>query len=355
METQVEARWAGCSAVSWATADGKHLFGRNFDFNRLARGSAVTALPRGTAYQTCSGRPETAATGHYAAIGVGLLAGPALPVLYDGVNEQGLMGAQLYYREFARFPREARPGARPVQPSMLVCHLLLQCASLDQAEAMLRQELSLVGEPMFGTVPPLHFAFSDRSGEMMIVEPDADGLRIYRATAGVMTNSPPYPWHRLNLLNYAGVRDLDYDALEFGGERLEQCFSGSGAQGLPGDWSAPSRFVRLAFLRKYAVPGRDEGQGVARLFRLMGSAAFPLGAVRVSQPGEATALDDGVVPYDYTVYTTVLCAESGRCYWTTYDDPRIRYAALEHLAGRREPVQFPLEQEPSFSCLSSGD
>ena len=26
---------AGCSAVAWETADGRHLFGRNFDYNRV--------------------------------------------------------------------------------------------------------------------------------------------------------------------------------------------------------------------------------------------------------------------------------------------------------------------------------
>ena len=27
---------AGCSALSWHTKDGKHLWGRNYDFDRLA-------------------------------------------------------------------------------------------------------------------------------------------------------------------------------------------------------------------------------------------------------------------------------------------------------------------------------
>ena len=40
----------GCSCVSWSTEDGKHLWGRNYDFDRIARGTAVTWLPAGTAY-----------------------------------------------------------------------------------------------------------------------------------------------------------------------------------------------------------------------------------------------------------------------------------------------------------------
>ena len=95
-----------------------------------------------------------------------------------------------------------------------------------------------------------------------------------------MTNSPGYPWHKMNLLNYAGIRDLDYPSVDLDGESLEQCFSGSGAQGLPGDWSSPSRFVRLVFLKKYALPGKDEEEGVGRMFHLFQSAASLWGLIR---------------------------------------------------------------------------
>ena len=70
--------------------------------------------------------------------------------------------------------------------------------------------MSLVAIPMLGTVPPIHWMFSDRTGESIVVESDRDGLHIYRNTVGVMTNSPGYPWHRTNLLNYPQLRPLDY-------------------------------------------------------------------------------------------------------------------------------------------------
>ena len=46
---------AGCSALTWHTGDGKHLWGRNYDFDRLAEGSGVFFFPRGTAYRTAAG------------------------------------------------------------------------------------------------------------------------------------------------------------------------------------------------------------------------------------------------------------------------------------------------------------
>lgn len=346
----------GCSALSWETGDGRHLWGRNFDFNRLAEGTAVTYVPAGTAYAVCGSSltgdvvDRSRRRARYAAVGMGLLCIPSCPILYEGVNERGLMGGQLYYRHFAHYDAPGPRGACPIQPPFVVYHLLAQCATAAEAAEELERHLALVPRPLLGTVPPLHWAFSDRTGEMLIAEPDADGLHLYRRTLGVMTNSPGYPWHRTNLLNYAGVRDLDREGLTFGDEHLAQCFSGSGAQGLPGDWSAPSRFVRLAFLRKYAVRGADETEGVARLLRLMESAAFPLGMVRVSQPGQPTPLDGAAVPFDYTVYTAVCCAESGRYYWTTYENQHVRYVALGDLGEKAQ--QFPLGGGPEFQCLS---
>ena len=85
---------------------------------------------------------------------------------------------------------------------------------MQQVVDTLQQQVTLLHEPMLGTVPSLHWAFSDSTGEMAVIEPDVDGLHIYRSTVGVMTNSPGYPWHRTNLLNYVGLRDLDYDEWE---------------------------------------------------------------------------------------------------------------------------------------------
>ncbi|WP_295619987.1 linear amide C-N hydrolase [uncultured Intestinimonas sp.] len=345
---------AGCSALSWTTLDGRHLWGRNFDLDCHPLDSAVLYLPRGTAYRACEAgrgrgrRRERQQISTYGTVGVGSTAAPAAPILYEGINERGLMGGQLNYRAFARFGRAVRPGTLPLQPPFVVFHLLSQCASVEEVVRTLREETSLVGVPLFGQVPTLHWSFSDRTGESIVVEPDRDGLRIYRRTIGVMTNSPSYPWHRIDLLNYTGVQDADREGPEVEGDRPAACFSGSGGQGLPGDWSSPSRFVRLAFLKKYCLRGENEEEGVARMFRLFQSVAFPLGMVRVAP---SSVPEGGPAAWDYTLYTSVMCAESLRFYWTTYEDQRVRWVDMKDLARRGEPRHFPLGREPDFLRL----
>lgn len=341
MERKAET---GCSCLTWATEGSIPLWGRNFDLNLLPPDTQVTFLLPGTAYTPC-GAGTGAMKARWGVVGVGTLAVPNSPMLYEGVNQMGLMGGQLNYRRFAHYPDSPRPGTTALPPGAAAYHLLAQCSSVEEVVRLLETEVTLTTIPLLGVVPTVHWAFADETGESVVIEPEAEGLRIYRNTLGVMTNSPGYSWQRTNLLNYAGVRDLDRGPVDLAAG-LEPCFSGTGGQGLPGDWSSPSRFVRLAFLRQYARPGRTEAEGVARLFRLLQSAAFPLGAVRLEEAEAAGA------PWEYTIYTAVACARSRRFYWTTYENQRVRYVELPRLVERGIPARFPLGEGTDFQCLT---
>lgn len=339
---------AGCSALAWRTEDCKHLWGRNFDFNRIAQGSQVTYLPKGLTFYSNGTQIENnldeacRMNVKYAALGMGALVLQSTPTLFEGINEAGLMGGQLYYREFASYQEQAQEGTLPLQPAFAVTYLLTQCKSVEEVVEHLRHKVTLVNAPIFGNVPTVHWMFSDSTGEAVIIEPDKDGLHIYRNSMGVLTNSPGYPWHCQNLLNYGNIKAEDMDDLEVNGLRLRQCFSGSGGLGLPGDCSSPSRFIRLALLKKFGVKGKDEAEGVAYTFRLFQSVAFPLGMVKVGDTGDLTEHDTNISEYDYTIYTAVMCAESGRFYWTTYTNPAIKSIGFEELSEVTEAKQFGL-------------
>ena len=145
MDQRLEMLWGGCSAVGWQTEDGKALWARNMDFNRMAAGSAPTYLPKGTVMTAAEG---VTAPAKYAAVGMGLLAVPGLPLLYDGVNEAGLMGGQLYFRGLARYADGPEPGKQSMQPPLLVGWMLSQCATLDQVAQALEQTFTLVNTPL---------------------------------------------------------------------------------------------------------------------------------------------------------------------------------------------------------------
>ena len=176
-----------------------------------------------------------------------------------------------------------------------------------------------------------------------------EGLFLYEDAMGVLTNSPGYDWHCTNLLNYMHIRDEDYGKRVINSHVLNPCFSGSGALGLPGDCSSPSRFVRLAFLKEFMQKGRNEEEGVAGLFHMMGHVSFPAGLVKVGQIGEITEIEEGLVPYDYTVYTAVMCAESLSFYWTTYENQQIRCVDMRTLLQdrRKREILYPTYPHPA--------
>lgn len=358
MKQVLEDMNAGCSSMGWMTEDQKHLWGRNFDFNRIAQGSSVTYVPKGKIfYGAGTSIEDNVIEGSkfeslYGAVGTGSLLIPCTPVLYEGINEKGLMGGQLYYRCFAHYASETAAGTIPLQAAFTVTYLLTQCASVEEVVEAIQKKVTVIDMPILGTLPTIHWAFSDRTGETVIIEPDKTGMTIYRNSMGVMTNSPSYSWHRQNLLNYFNIRNLDYDELEINGDRLEQCFSGNGAHGLPGDCTSPSRFIRLSFLKKYGIKGKNEEEGIVNLLHLFQNVAFPLGMVEVTEDVGESKYNTGVIPYDYTVYTSAMCSESLKFYWITYENQTVQCVDLNHLLQNTDYVQYDLGRKPDFKYLN---
>lgn len=60
------------------------------------------------------------------------------------------------------------------------------------------------------------------------------------------------------------------------------------------------------------------------------------------------------MPWDYTIYTAVFCAEAGRYYWTSYENPRVQFVELSALKPLTEMAQFDLGRAPDFLCRTQG-
>lgn len=312
----------GCSSMSWTTEDNKHLWGRNFDFNCIAEESKIIYIPKGKSYYGCGTRVEnnivekTKTVSKYAAVGTGIRLMQSTPILYEGVNEKGVMGGQLAYRCFAKYNDKKAKGTIAVQPPFLVTYLLTRCKSVDEIVDMIENKIT------------------------------------YRNSMGVMTNSPSYSWHCLNLLNYFNIRNLDYGTLEINGEKFNKCFTGDGAMGLPGDCSSTSRFIRLSFLKKYAVKGIDEEEGVSNIIHLFNNVAVPLGLVELSEKNNTIVYDECLERYEYTIYTAVMCAESLKFYWVTYENQRVQCIDLNDLLDVDDYVEYDLNRMPDFKYIT---
>ena len=332
----------GCSSFSWSTEDGKHLLGRTYDQFGDLSGNRVVAVPRGRVIQTEIQREtkrEIPVT--YGFVGMAVL-GLSTPIMVDGVNERGLMVALLNYPGCAVYETQRGAGQLDLHPAFFTAYLLGTCATAEEVCAKI-PGLNLTDEPIFGKEMRVHYMVSDPTGEAVILEPDEGGISVHRNSLGVMTNSPDYRWHTTHLRSYVAVDNLHKPPRELLGREFAGFGEGAGGGfGLPGDYSSPARFVRLAFMKHYAVRGKDETDGVGRMFHNFAPVDIPEGILRAGPDRPA---------YEQSLCTSVMCAESRTYYFATPTNRRIRAVRLERALKNGEELQFDLGEQQDILYL----
>ena len=320
-----------CTAVSWSSKN--HYFGRNLDLE-YGYNETVTITPRQYPF---SFRMAGELPNHYAMIGMATVVN-GYPLYYEATNEKGLSMAGLNFPGNAVYlPPQA--GRINVAPFEFIPWILGQCADLEQAKALLRQ-LNPVNIPFSKELPlsPLHWLIADRD-HSMVVEPMADGLRIYENPVGILTNNPPFDFHLQNLGQYLNVTAAPAENRFSPAHPLHPWSSGMGGLGLPGDYSSASRFVKAAFVKLNSMAGESEEECVSQFFHILSSVAMPRGAVIVNngQP-------------DITRYSCCCNTTRAIYYYQTYDNSRIHAVDLyrEDLEGS-QCISYPLILRESIS------
>lgn len=249
-----------CSSFTCSSTDGRHFLGRTYDEYGTIDANRVAVIPRGHSVALTFTGDERQAT-DYAVVGMDVAMFPT-PLLTDGVNEHGLMGAMLYFPHYCKF--NTRRADYDVNAGLLLPFVLGKAANLDEAEKLLKH-VNVIDEPSTGMTLPHHYIFSDPSGEAIVAEPLEGGLKVYRHTMGVLTNSPDHNWHLTNLNNYLGTSNRAKPAQLVNGHEISEMGEGSGWFGLPGDYSPASRFVRLAFAKDCMPEPADETDAVTKM------------------------------------------------------------------------------------------
>ncbi|PRP50842.1 linear amide C-N hydrolase [Bacillus halotolerans] len=327
-----------CTSLTLETADCKHVLARTMDF-AFQLGTEVILYPR--RYSWNSEADGKAHQTQYAFIGMGRKLGNIL--FADGVNENGLSCAALYFPGYAEYEKTIREDIVHIAPHEFVTWALSVCKSLDDVKEKIRS-LTIVEKKLdlLDTVLPLHWILSDRTGRSLTIEPRADGLKVYDNQPGVMTNSPDFIWHVTNLQQYTGIRPKQLESKEMGGLALSAFGQGLGTVGLPGDYTPPSRFVRAVYLKEHLVPAADETKGVTAALQILANMTIPKGAV-ITEKDEI----------HYTQYTSVMCNDTGNYYFHHYDNRQIQKVNLFHEdLDCLEPKVFSAKAEESIHELN---
>lgn len=286
-----------CTAILW-----NHYFGRTLDYE-LSFGEQLVLVPRRMPLSFCRQPPLKS---HYAILGMASVQ-QGTPLFFDGMNEKGLAMAGLQFADYAAYSKDGG-----IAPFELIPWVLGQCADLTQARQLLRgQELCDVSFSEDLPNAPLHWMIADGSGAILL-EPMAEGLRCYQAAEGVLTNSPPYPYHKLR---YEELQHLSADS--------SSPRRGIQAIGLPGDYSSGSRFVRAAFIRAHL-----RGEGADAFFSMTDNISVPRGCVRLLQ-GDA-----------FTRYTCCCDLQRGIYSYTTHTNRALRSCSFAEGALDGEQISY---------------
>lgn len=317
-----------CTSVAWKNGD--FYFGRNLDLE-MDFGQRVVITPR---RHRLVFRREAPMDQHYAMIGMATVMDDC--ALYaEALNEKGLCIAGLNFPENAFYPLREAAGKAHVAPFELPWWLLGSCATVQEARALL-SKTQVVGIPFSADVPvsPLHWHIADRR-ESIVLECMEDGMHIHENPVGVLTNNPPYEFHRANLCQYMNLTALQAENRFAKDLELKPFGRGMGALGLPGDASPASRFVRAAFLLHNSDCEKREEQSVSHFFHLLDSVAMTRGSVMA--PGDC---------WEHTLYSCCVNADTGDYYYKTYGNNQVTVVHMHNANLDSEGLwEFPLEMK----------
>ena len=289
-----------CTAICYRS--GNVYFGRNLDLH-CGYGESVVITPRKYEINL---RCEAPIRSHYALVGMAAVAN-GFPLYYEATNEKGVSAAGLNFPENAVYYPYAE-GKVNVAPFEFIPWLLAQCASVDEAKSLLKK-INLVSIDFSEQLPltPLHWMISDKKSSI-VIEPLKDGLKIHDNPFEVLTNNPPFEFHRTNASNYMGLNTGGAVSHFRESIPMKNYGLGMGALGLPGDYSSASRFIRALFVKESSVSENTEKSNVNQFFHILNSVAMPKGCV---QAGGS---------FEYTRYSCCCNTDTGIYYYTTYDN-----------------------------------
>lgn len=309
-----------CTAIRFESGD--VYFGRNLDLER-GYGEKVVITPRNYKFKM---RETGILRTKYGIIGMAAVV-DGYPLYFEGTNELGLSMAGLNFPGNAYYG-EHMAGEDNVAPFELIPWILGQCADVDDAREMLKK-LHLVRVNFCESLPatPLHWMISDVQSSV-VVESLEDGLKVWDNPFDVLTNNPPFEYHRINMSNYMGLH-TGPSGMGFCGELPMRNYSlGMGALGLPGDFSSVSRFVRACFVKENACTMGDEESSVNQFFHILDSVAMPKGCVWT---------EGG---FEYTRYGSCCNVKRGIYYYKTYENYKIKSVGMREEDMNRDNLKI---------------
>ena len=285
-----------CTAINLTAKDGTVIAGRTMEWSMEMKWELL-ALPKGTPIDISAPSdlklPATKLSSKYAFVGIapGVLQGA--PAFLEGQNEVGLGMSGNFLPEFTQYQSVTAEDSEYVSIVNFGRLTLGMFGSVKE----LRTEIpkyKVWYDPSevkgLQTKPWLHFVFTDRSGESIVIEFVKGQMVIHDNVADVLTNSPTYDWQLLNVRNYLSLSDASDRSVMLDGKNVTEIGQGGNLLGMPADYTPPSRFVRAAYLKSFATQPTGSSEAIQLMGHLLNNVDIPLGVAK-TKDGDQTITD----------------------------------------------------------------
>ncbi|MCI1553234.1 MAG: choloylglycine hydrolase family protein [Levilactobacillus sp.] len=326
-----------CTSLTYENSQGDHFLARTMDF-AFELGGQPVFMPRNQKIQGDAGEFTT----KYGFIGAGRNLSHYMFV--DGVNEYGLGAAALYFPQYAQYQKTAPADKLGLAPHDVTAWVLGNAKSVaDLRELVHHIQILDVPVALLGLTTPLHFIFSDPTGETAVLEATSEDLHLIDDPVGVMTNAPQLSWHLQNLSTYGTMQAAERPLHDYMDFSLKTQGPGTGALGLPGDYTSPSRFVRTVFNKHYSLKTAGTPATLNLLQHLLDSVTIPKG-VKLKADGKS----------DYTQYRGYANLDERSYFMEPYDNLELQGIKLtdEMLTDWDTPVEYPLDHTAHVKYLN---
>ena len=329
-----------CTGGALTAQDGGVAVGRTLEFGEPLN-SVLAVWPAGSEFtgQTPTGKNGLSWKSKYGFAGP--TAATHYDMLIDGTNDQGLNVGLFYFPGYAQYAEStSENSAKGMAPAQVTAWILGNFASVAEVKANIGKIALLpVVLDLIGIVPDMHIKVQDPSGECIVIEPRGGQLLVHENPVRVLTNAPEFPWMITYLNNYLNMTAAYPANRKIGNLELSPFGMGGGSVGLPGDFTPPSRFVRMAFYLQNALPQATTGEAVGTMFHFLNNFDIPPGA---AMPPAGTSEK---FP-DYTSWTVVSDLAKKHYHWKTYGNPNVRVIDLAQALQAAGDKMLTIEMGP---------
>lgn len=289
-----------CTSVLQIANDGTHVFSRTMDWNSLQANPVF--VPREYHWQT--DYDNRLFQNKYGILGTGRKRQFEFDIS-DGINECGLSVQKLTFSHGAKLNQKLNSGNVGLAPFELPFYLLGKYESIREIIADIGNIQLMSGENAVRPYdnPHLHYAVTDRSGQLLILEPDQSPMKLIMNNYGVVTNAANFEKQAAKLADYLNMRD-DLAVQKQVPQRISsESFAG---KKVPSSSYTPTgRFLRAVYYRERTDIPRNEEENFVSSWHILNSVVVPK-----SKKYQA----------NYTVYRAAFCLETRRYFFESYNN-----------------------------------